>query len=49
MEGDKPVIAAVERGLARDLDARLRDDFGRYAADHARRSWNAHALGRTWP
>ena len=45
LEGDKPVIAAVERGLARDLDARLRDDFGRYAADHARRSWNAHALG----
>ena len=41
LEGDKPVIAAVERGLARDLDARLRDDFGRYAADHARRSWNA--------
>ena len=44
LEGDKPVIA-VERGLARDLDARLRDDFGRYAADHARRSWNARTRG----
>ena len=49
LEGDKPVIAVVERGLARDLDARLRAIFrprgGPCPAQLERRA----RAGRTWP
>jgi hypothetical protein len=37
----KVLARAVPYGLARDLDTRLKDNFGKVALDHSRRSWQS--------
>ena len=37
----KPIVRAVPRGLAQDLDSRLRDNYGGVALAYARKSWSA--------